>query len=450
MLAAAVSGDFGVTKPEEQFVARGLTTIAVANAMPKATRREIPDPGCAGLHLVVQPSGKKSWAVRYRIRGQPKKLTLGPVAAKESPDAVSISGRALTLAAARKLATAALHEVQRGIDPAHKKQVEKQRLRTQRAETERDTVAAIAARFLERHAKAKTRERSWREYRRILELDVLPRWGKRPISEISSRDVHALLDDIVDRGAPIVANRTLAVIRKMCAWAVDRGALVYSPCAGVKPPSRAIKRDRVLSTDELRLVLRACDEIGWPFGPVVKLLIATAQRRDGAGSMTWAELDLDARTWLIPAYRMKGDVAHEVPLSEYAVAVLGTVKRIKDCPFVFSTTGKTAVDGYSRAKERLDGKIVELMRADAEREGADPDAVQPLSHWTFHDLRRSAASHMARLGIALPVIEKILAHTSGSVGGIVGVYQRYEFDTEKRSAVEAWGKWLTELTADAP
>jgi integrase len=431
-------------------VARGLTTIGVANAMPKATRREIPDPGCAGLHLVVQPSGNKSWAVRYRIQGKPKKLTLGPVATNVSSNDVSINGRVLTLAAARKLATAALHEVQSGVDPARKKQIEKQRLRTQRVEAERDTVAAIAARFLERHAKTKTRERSWREYRRILEFDILPRWGERPISEIASRDVHALLDDIVDRGAPIVANRTLAVLRKMCAWAIERGALVHSPCAGVKPPSRAVSRDRVLSTDELRLVLRACDEMGWPFGPLIKLLIATAQRRDGVGSMTWAELDLDARTWLIPASRMKGNVAHEVPLSDYTAGLLRTIKRLKDCPFVFSTTGKTAVDGYSRAKERLNSRIIELIRADVERRGGDPESVEPLPHWTFHDLRRTAASHMARLGIALPVIEKILAHTSGSFGGIVGVYQRYEFVAEKSAAVDAWGKWLTALTADAP
>jgi hypothetical protein len=144
------------------FMARGLTAIAVANAMPKVTRREIPDPGCAGLHLVVQPSGKKSWAVRYRIHGRPKKLTLGSVASKEAPSDVPADGRALTLAAARKLTTAALHEVQQGIDPAQKKQIEIRRLRTQQVEAEHNTVAAIAARFLERHAKAHTRERSWR------------------------------------------------------------------------------------------------------------------------------------------------------------------------------------------------------------------------------------------------------------------------------------------------
>jgi len=431
-------------------MARGLTTIAVSNAMPRATRREIPDPGCAGLYLVVQPSGKKTWAVRYRIRGRSMKLTLGPVAVKEASSDVSADGRGLTLAAARKLATSALHEVQRGIDPAQKKQIEQRHFRAQRIEAEHNTVAAIAARFLERHAKVHTRVRSWREYRRILEFDVLPRWGKRPISEISSRDIHSLLDDIVDRGAPIVANRTLAVIRKMCAWAVQRGALVHSPCVGIKPPSRAVSRDRVLSTDELRLVLRACNEIDGPFGPLVKLMIATAQRRDGVGSMTWAELDLQARTWLIPSNRMKGNVAHEVPLSDYALEIIGTVERIQDCPYVFSTTGKTAVDGYSRAKGRLSGKIVDLMRADAERNGGDPESVQPLLRWTFHDLRRTAATHMAGLGIALPVIEKILAHTSGSFGGIVGVYQRYEFAIEKRAALEAWGKWLASLTASAP
>jgi integrase len=428
-------------------MARGLTTIAVTNTTPKATRQEIPDVGCAGLYLVVQPSGKKSWAVRYRIQGRPRKLTLGPVISKEAPSELTAEGRALTLAAARKLTAAALHEVQQGIDPAQKKQKEKQHLRTRQIEAEHNIVAAIAARFLERHAKANTRERSWREYRRILEYDVLPRWGKRPITDITSRDVHFLLDGIVDRGAPIVANRTLAVIRKMCSWAIERGALVHSPCAGIKPPSRAVSRDRVLSADELRLVLRACDEIGSPFGPIVKLLIATAQRRDGVGAMSWAELDLEAHTWLIPARRMKGDVAHEVPLSSYALAVLGMVKPIKDCSFVFSTTGTSAVDGYSRAKERLDNKIVELMRLDAERNASDTDRVEPLPHWTFHDLRRTAASQMASLGIALPVIERILAHSSGSFAGIVGVYQRYQFKDEKREALERWGEWLETLSA---
>jgi integrase len=90
------------------------------------------------------------------------------------------------------------------------------------------------------------------------------------------------------------------------------------------------------------------------------------------------------------------------------------------------------------------------MRADAERNGVDPESVPPLPHWTFHDLRRTSATHMAGLGIALPVIEKILAHTSGSFGGIVGVYQRYEFVAEKRAALEAWAKWLTALTAKVP
>ena len=138
-----------------------------------------------------------------------------------------------------------------------------------------------------------------------------------------------------------------------------------------------------------------------------------------------------------------------MPLSDYAVAVFGTIKRINDCAFVFSTAGETAVDGYSRAKEPLNGKIIELMHADAERAGSDPAGVQLPPYRTFHDRRRTVASHMARLGIALPVIEKNLAHTSGSFGGIVGVYRHCEFVAEKRAAIEARGKWPTGLTADA-
>jgi integrase len=310
----------------------------------------------------------------------------------------------------------------------------------------RDTVATVAAKFLERYAKATTREATWRETERILNKEVLPRWRSRAIQEITRRDVLELLDRITDRGAPIMANRTLATVRRMFAWCVERDMLPVSPCTGVKPPGPEHCRDRVLSDDELRLVWYACDEIGWPFGPVTKMLLLTGQRRDEVAEMCWSEVNLEKKLWVIPHDRMKNDVAHEVPLSDAAASLLRNLPRIRSRPgFVFTTTGESAVGGFSRAKDRLDTAVLDLMRKDAITRPADSAKIDAPTRWTFHDLRRTCASGMARLAVNLPVIEKILNHTSGSFGGVVGIYQRHSFSDEKRAALEAWSRFVTHL-----
>jgi integrase len=225
----------------------------------------------------------------------------------------------------------------------------------------------------------------------------------------------------------------------MFAWAVSRDIIAASPCAGVKPPAAETSRDRVLSDDELKTVWRACDKVGWPFGPMVKLLALTAQRRDEVAEMRWSEIDFKARTWTLARERVKNDQTHVVPLSDAAIEILQALPEIKgkgEHDFVFTTTGATPVAGFSRAKNRLDGAILESVdRA--------PD------HWTFHDLRRTAASGMARLGVNLPVIEKVLNHTSGSFAGVVGIYQRHSFAEEKMTALQTWGRYLNQLVNDS-
>jgi len=145
---------------------------------------------------------------------------------------------------------------------------------------------------------------------------------------------------------------------------------------------------------------------------------------------------------------MKNDVAHEVPLSDAAASLIKYLPRIRSGPgLVFTTTGETAVGGFSRAKDRLDAAALELMRKDAIARRADPRKIEGLTRWTFHDLRRTCASGMARLGVNLPVIEKILNHTSGSFGGIVGIYQRHSFSEEKRAALETWSRFITRLVS---
>ena len=174
------------------------------------------------------------------------------------------------------------------------------------------------------------------------------------LSTTGQADVHDLLDKIIDRGAPISANRTLAALRRMCSWAVERDIIEVSPCDGVKAPSAAVSRDRVLSDDELRIAWGAFEKTGWPFGPLARLLVLTGARLREVAEMRWSEIDPAAKTWTIPKDRAKNGVAHEVPLSDAALQILESLPRIDGdkgtLGFIFTTTGRTAVSGFCRAK----------------------------------------------------------------------------------------------------
>lgn len=395
-------------------MAKALTVKTLENLRPAAARVEVPDGLIRGLFYVLQPSGKASWAVRYRHQRITRKLTLGTYPA-------------IDLKAARELASRALVNVASGTDPAADKQAAKVAAR------DRDMVEDVVHRFIERYAKANA-SRSWPEVKRILDKEIVGAWKGRALADITRKDVHALLDGIVDRGSAIMANRTLAHLRRLCGWAVERDIIPSSPCQGVTPPSGERSRDRVLSDDELRRVWTAGDAIGWPFAPLFRLLILTGQRRDEVGGMRWSEIDLEAKTWTLPRERVKNGVEHVVPLSATALAIVKALPRIDGkTGYVFTTSGATAVSGFSRAKDRLDATI-----------GAEGASLPP---WTLHDLRRSFASGCAGIGIGLPVIEKILNHVSGSFGGIVGVYQRHTFADEKRTAMEAWGRHVESVVS---
>jgi integrase len=406
---------FGVTPviPQEgqrfrsEVMPKALTIRGIEALKGGPARTEIPDGLIPGLYLVCQSSGVKSWAVRYRAGGRTRKHTLGRYPA-------------IDLANAREIARRTLVEVASGRDPAADK-AEARRMAGEPDGPACDRFDAAAALFIERYAKANTKEQTWRESERLLATHVLPLWRGRRVQEISKRDVVELMDAIVDRGAPVSANRTLAVVRRMFGWLVERGVIVTNPCTDVKAPTAEKSRDRILSDDELRAILQACDQLNEPFGALIKLLTLTAQRRDEVGQMTWREVDIDARLWTIPKERAKNGIAHDVPLSDSAVKVLAGVRRIASSRgLVFTTTGETQVSGFSKAKKRLDA------------------AVPSAPPWVLHDLRRTAASGMARLGVNLPVVEKVLNHTSGSFGGVAGVYQRHHFADEKRAALEAW------------
>ncbi len=380
----------------------------------------------AGLYLVIQPSGLKSWCVRYRYAGGSRKLTVGPYPAFDLGDA-------------REEAQQVLQRVQRGGDPAREKRLERRR----GAEV-KDDFESLVRLFIERHAKPNNR--SWREVAWFLGLipskdepnafkvvkgGLVSKWSDRKIGDIRRADIIMLLDDIFDRGAPIVSNRTLAHVRKVFNWAIERDLVAVNPCAGVKPRAPEKSRDRVLGDEELKAIWKAAGAMTWPFGPIVQLLILTGQRREEVSGMRWSELNLDKELWTLPRARVKNDSEHTIPLSEAAFEVIRGIPRIKAVDFVFSTTGRSPVSGFSKAKERL-------------------DEASAVADWRLHDIRRTVASGMARLGITLPVIEKVLNHRSGSFAGIVGVYQRHSFSDEKRNALEAWARFVTTLVADKP
>jgi integrase len=381
---------------------------------PAKDRRELPDRGngsVVGLYLLVQPSGRKSWAVRYRLHGKSHKFTLGNYPAIPLADARAQAGEALGL-------------VYKGVNPA-----------TVLHAADVPDFETVVRDFIARHAK---KNRSWIEAARLLGLrpdlavidgGLVERWGKRRIDDVTREEIVAMLDDIAAR-APYVANRTLAYLRKFYNWALPRYRLADSPCKGVQPPGKERSRDRVLDDAELKRVWIAAGNLGWPFGDITRLLILTGQRLNEVACMEWSEVDLDAKLWTLPRGRVKNDKGHTVPLSQTAIEIIERLPRHQRLLFA-GRNGKAPVRGFARPKAKL-------------------DELSGVTGWRLHDIRRTVASGMAGLKIALPVIEKVLNHSSGTFRGIVAVYQRHSFADEKRRALDVWAAFVEALVTDAP
>jgi integrase len=416
-----------------------LTDLKIKNLALPDKRKEVPDGRVQGLYFVLQPSGAKSWAVRYRVAGAPKKLTIGPYPAVD-------------LATARRRAQEALGDVAGGKDPAAAKQASRATARAERADDDK-RVERVAEAFIKRHVKLSGKVgAAWgAEIERLFKVEILPRIGAKRIGDVRKNDILAILDAIVDRGSPITANRTLAVLKKFFNWAADaRGLIVVSPCKGIEAPAAETSRDRVLSDDEIRAAWRAFDEVGWPFGPIAKLLLLTGARRSEIAEATWSEIDLAAKTLTLPGSRTKNGEPHVIPLSDAAaVEIIDTLKRIEGkAGLVFTTTGASAVSGFSsfmQAAERT--MAAELRKAAIER--GEPAKVEAPKRWVLHDLRRTVATNLQKLGVRLEVTEAVLNHTSGSRAGIVGVYQRHEYAEEKRAALDAWARRLEAIVTGA-
>ncbi len=381
--------------PISAFVAGGRYEIHGSRLdalKPRAKRYDILESDGRGFGVRVAPSGRKSWIYLYHHGGRLRRMTLGTY-----PN--------ITLAEAHKAHASARAAVKRGEDPAASHvQARFEALRA-------PTVAQLAHEYLERWAKP--HKRSWREDARILAKDVVPIWGRRKASDIRRRDVIAMLDEVSDRGAPVQANRTLACIRKMFNFALERDVMESNPCTMVKAPGKEHRRDRILSTDEIYRFWTGLSKARmWPATALaLKLQLVTAQRRGEIISMRWE--DISDNLWTIPGERSKNGLPHRVPLSPLALELLGKARQLAASSWVFPG-----------AKSSAHGEALQL------------------SDLTPHDLRRTVASHMTGMGISRLVVAKLLNHAES---GITAVYDRHGYDAEKRQALDAWGRRLQEI-----
>jgi integrase len=382
-------------------------TARFVNALkpPETGQVDYRDEAVPGFGIRVSSGGRKAWIVVYRHHGRLRRLTLGV-----HPH--------MRLAEARANARDALHDASEGGDPATAKQDERQA----------ETFADLAKEYVEKHAKLK---RSGREDIRLLNgsphkkrtgktphVPLVTRWGHYKVKDLTRRDVRTLLEEIVERGAPIMANRTLAVIRKMFNFAIERDWLESNPCHMIKHPAPERQRDRVLSEDEIRTFWKALDKEQPIIAGLFRLRFLTAQRGGELHGATWNEIDLVRGWWTIPAERSKNKLAHRVPLSPQAVDILAELKKAAgDSGWVFPSA-------HQKAIERI-----------VERSGVK---------FRGHDLRRTAASLMVGAGVQRLVVAKILNHVET---GVTAVYDRHSYDLEKRAALDFWGRRLEQIVA---
>jgi integrase len=386
-----------------------LTPLAVVNAKPRPTRYEISD-SASPLRLVIHPSGKKSLIVRYRRKSDGK---TGKYTLPGSPP----------LAEARKIGAEVMLDVANGGDPAASKRAARAEAKHSRG---RDTFSELVPIYITQYAMAKTRESSWRSTQSVFTNNILPQWGSRSVHDVRRRDVIDLVSEIAVK-RPVAANRALAALSRFYRWLVDREIVEANICTGISKPTTEQARDRVLNDDEIRCLVLALDAIGGSYAACIKFLLYTGLRRTEAGGLRWSEVADGALS--IPATRMKGKKTYIAPLSTQAMALIEAQPRIGE--FVFGRTAPV-ISHFFRVMPELRARM---------------DGVP---HFTLHDLRRSAASGMARIGVPVVVVEKILAHTSGTLAGVVGVYQRHSFLPEMATALQKWADHIEQLVGGKP
>lgn len=344
----------------------------------------------------------------------------------------------MDLAQARQSAREAIERAQQGGAPID---IKTERREAQKAES-RNTFASVRADFLKLYRtrqKRKPSKRTLDELRRVLESDLFSDWNERPLASITRRDVMDAIDHLVEQGKETAANRYLTYVKMLFGWALDRSVIQADPTDRVKKPGMEHSRARVLTPSELRAIWQATAPTqagkGDLFGPIVKTLALTGQRRTEVAGMRWREIDLSTGLWTLPGDRTKNHREHLVPLSEPVAEILRERQTEQtemgmETLFVFTSTGKGPFSGWSRSKSRLDGRA----------------KIEP---WTLHDLRRTLVTRMSEdLRTPPHVVEAVVNHVSGTRAGVAGVYNRALYLDERRAALEAWADYVLRLVGE--
>ncbi len=399
------------------------------------------DTQISGFGVRVTTKGVKSFIYRYRLggRGSPQRITTIGKCSTLTPDT------------ARKIAQDYAAKVRQGIDPVDQKAKEIESKLNRKKEDKELAFNSYYKIYLEKRIKLEV-PKSYSNCESILRIYAEPFLKNTPIDKIYKKNIVNLIEAIPAE-SPSIRNKTYMFLSKLFKWAVARDDIQYSPMTGMNAPPPTKKRDRVLSDNELGLALRGAGSLCGLFNQFFQLLAITGQRRSEVAGLDWSELNRQERMWTLPEERCKNGVTHLVPLSTMAVGILDRLAGVTDHQkptwpqkgLVFTTTGKTPISGFSRAKQQLDAAMLKLAKAKALEAGDDPDVVE-IAAWRIHDLRRTMATGFQKLGVRFEVTEATLNHISGmSRAGVAGVYQQHDWKEEKREALEKWASHCEKL-----
>jgi integrase len=434
--------------PKENLTDRRLKTMKAAQ---EGERYEISDGIMPGLAVRVTDKGKKTFVLVARFPGSknPTRRALGEYGA-------------ITLDDARQKARDWHDLIHKGIDPKLHEEEQKAREGLRRENTfgvvveEYLRLAVIGpdeTKPLQRRGLAVARElRDEFVNDKIVGGRKRTGLNKRPLESITKADILHVIDDAVARGAKYQAFNLLGHVRTFFNWAIGRGiyGIDMSPCDRMRPKvviGKKLSRKRVLSNLELAAYWRAAGRMGYPYGPLFRLLAVTGQRKSEVAEAPRYEFDLSKKLWTIPPERMKADSAHMVPLSDLAVSILESAPTFKKGIFIFSATGgKKPVNSFSKAKQRLDCEMLKSLRAYARKSGGDPRGVK-LEPFVIHDVRRTMRTGLSSLPVASIVAELVIAHTQK---GLHAVYDQHAYLDEKRHALDLWAGRLRDMTSPTP
>ena len=398
-----------------------LSKASVAKLnIPKGKREVLVfDDDLAGFGVRIRAGGKRTWIAQYRFGKKQRRLTLGTVEALDEPDA-------------RKRAKTALSKVHLGQDP----QAEK--LKALKPKPVELTLGDAFDRYL---IVARQRLKPSTYYG--VRLHLCTHWKQLHANEVGNierRHVAVELGRIAANSGPYGANRSRAALSAFFSWAIGEGLADMNPVVGTNKATDEVSRDRVLSDEELGLIWRNAGE--GDYGDILRLLILTGQRREEVGGMLWQELPSNFEVWSISAGRTKNARAHDVPMSKAARSRLAAKEPTKGRALVFGSAAGP-FQGWSNAKNAIDLRIQTAIKNGESH-------VAAFVPWRLHDLRRTAATRMADLGVQPHVIEAILNHVSGHRAGVAGIYNRATYAPEKRMALEMWAEHIASLVESRP